>query len=196
MLIITGLGRCGMSLIGQVLLTMNYRGGMLPQIHDLNMSLNKQDSIDLDSPCDVDYWKDHTFKQAIDRCNKDKREGPVHFAIDPLFIWNPDLIRAWWNAGKKLKVLVVTRKFEDYVDSYKRNPPEEGSCVIDDPDLYNIYVEGCKAVLKELEIPHHISIFPKFLKDSRTMFRAVKIMSHLQYCHNVANRIMQEILEG
>ncbi len=193
MLIITGLGRCGMSLIGQVMLSMNYRGGdYVPHIHDLTLSIHNKGSIDLDSQCDVDYWRGHTFKQAIDKCNK---KGPTHFIIDPLFIWNPDLIRTWWNAGKKIKVLVVTRKFEDYADSYKRNPPDEGSCVVDDPDLYNIYVEGCKAVLKELQIPHHISNFPKFLKDSRTMFRAIKTISHLQFCHVVANRLMQEILE-
>lgn len=206
MLVITGLGRCGVSLIGQVLLSMNYKGGndlknyRLPSITQLNKDIYHQillrGSVDLDSRCRTEYWINHTYRSAIATATKDPRQRPVHFIIEPCFMWHKEILKTWIRVRNDLRFLVVKRKFEDIALSYVRNPPEKNEMFFGyDPTRYEKALEDCITTLKDFDIKHHVSIYPKFLINAGTMFKAVRLMSHLQFCHVEANRIMQEILE-
>lgn len=200
MFIITGLGRCGMSLIGQSLLSMNYKGGkdlnnyILQPIRDLNAALYQQilerGSVDLDAP-----WKDQTFKEAIKNCTKDQL--PVHFLIEPCFMWHNEILKAWLSSRNDLNFLLVRRDIDDILESYKKTPPDKTELFRgSNKAKYESDFEDCLSTIKDLQIPHHVSIYPKFTYDPRTMFKSIKGLSRLQFCYIEASKLMKEILEG
>lgn len=205
MLVITGLGRCGMSLVGQVLMSMNYRGGndlnnyLLPSIHELNKDIYNQiitrGSVDIDSICKTEYWKGKTYKYAMLNCIKDKRQGPIHFVIDPCFMWHTDILRAWVKSERVLKFLILHRDFNDIIDSYRKNLPYDDEVYLGaDVNRYEKLFSDFTKTIKELNIPHHIGMYDNIIKESSPMFGKVRKISHLQFCHRQASVIMKEIL--
>jgi hypothetical protein len=207
MIVITGLGRCGLSIIGQVLLSMNYRGGndlidyRLSSIQELNKDIYQQilnrGGVNPSAKCNNEYWRGYAYKEAIANVAKDERQRPVHFIIEPCFMWHKEILKVWLRSRKDLKFLIIHRDFDKLLDSYHRNPPDEtelfrGSDIL----RYKADFADCITTLISFRFSYEIGIFPNFTKDGKTLFQKIRQMSNLQFCHIEASKIMKEILEG
>jgi len=204
MLVITGLGRCGMTVLGDVLTAMNYKCGkdhvnyMLPSIHDLNVEMYDQilsnGKIDTRMECKLEYWKGHTYESAIRNCTSDVKQSPVSFIIDPSFMWHPQIFRSWWRTRRDLRVIILHRNFNDIIKSWNRLSDE-----YDDEKRGSLktlpYKEdfaNCITDMVDMNIPYFIHLFPKIVHDAIPLFRDIKTLG-LQTCHFEGNKLMKEL---
>jgi hypothetical protein len=206
MIVITGLGRCGLSIIGQVLLSMNYKGGndlqnyRLPSIHELNMDIYEQvkqrGAVNPSARCNNKYWDGYQYKEAIANVAKDDRQRPVHFIIDPCFMWHKEILKVWIRSRKDLKFLIIHRDFDKILDSYHRNPPDETELFRGNNVLkYKADFADCITTLRSFNFSYDIGLYPNFTKDGKTLFKKIRQLSNLHFCHMEASKIMKETLE-
>jgi hypothetical protein len=207
MIVITGLGRCGLSIIGRVLLSMNYKGGndlqnyRLSSIHELNKDIYqrimKHGGCNPSAKCNNEYWAGYKYKEAVASITKDDRQKPVNFIIDPCFMWHKGILNVWLRSRRDLKFLIVHRDFDKILDSYRRNPPDETEFFRGDNILkYKADFADCITTLITFRFQYQFGIYPNFTKNGMTIFKNIRHMSGLNFCHIEADRIMKEILEG
>lgn len=113
-----------------------------------------------------DYWQGNSYRQALEKVDKDERQGKVDVIKDPRITWDSEIISALWEVRKDIKLIICHRKIEDIYKSRKSLPPQ-----YDDPkprktiDEYKIDFADFYTKVLELNIPHHVFFFPDFLKD-------------------------------
>ena len=184
MIIITGLGRCGTSILIKYLNQVgfgigknvnwhdNVRAGyelstFYSPIHDIYDRFCKVGlPIDLDSLHRGDYWKGNSYREILNKFDKDERQGKVDIVKDPRITWHPDLIEAIWEVRQDFKLIICHREVESIYNSRKSLPIQ-----YDDPkprnELSEYKVDFCDfytRVLK-LDIPYTTLFFPNFLQD-------------------------------
>lgn len=214
MVIITGLGRCGTSilikylkevgiLIGkQVYWHDEVRAGyelapFYSLVHDLYHRFCKVDKpIDLDVECLGDYWKGRTYRQAFREFDRDERQGKIQVVKDPRITWHPDIIQAIYEArGKNFNLIICHRRIEDIMGSRKSLPEQ-----YDDPkprkyliDYQIDFAEFYTRVL-ELEINYTVMFFPNFLKKFNTMYRKL-IEIGLSHDFNIGYKVWGNLID-
>lgn len=189
MYIITGLGRCGTSILTKYISKYynigynvnwheNVRAGLelttfYSLIHDLYHRFCKiGEPIDLDVECWGDYWKPLTYREALIRVDKDQRQyiddRPVYIVKDPRLTWHPDLIQAVWEARcGDIKLIICHREVESIKRSRESLPEAYG-----DPkprkELSEYKIDFANFIERvwKLNIPHINLFFPNFLKDT------------------------------
>lgn len=190
MIYVTGLGRCGTSFLMKYLREMGFglgnaiswnpqmRAGLeLSSAFSINRELyihyiHAGKPIELDYPYRQKYW-DCTYREAIQRVDKDPRQGKVDVIKDPRLTWHPDMLRAWWESRQDLKLIICHRKIEDVYKSRKSLKPHE-----DDPKRKELheykedFADFITAVL-ELKIPHEFLFFPDFLYEFENVWRVL-----------------------
>lgn len=188
MVIVTGLGRCGTSILMKYISEVGLgvgknvnwhkiaRAGMelstaYTLTHDLyHLFIREGKPINLDTPALGDYWSPLTYREAIEKVDKDPRQGSVQVFKDPRLTWHPDLIRAWWSVRQDFKLIICHRKPEDVYKSRKELPPQ-----YDDPKRrelieYKIDFEEFFTTVLELGIPYRTLYFPNFLFNFGEVF--------------------------
>lgn len=178
MLVITGLPNCGTSFLAKVLMAMNYKGGVdlnseceLSSVYDLNQDMYSiNGSINLDSECQCDYWKNRTYRYAIHNYDKDEKQGTVSFINDLTFMRSPEIIKAWWEVRKDLRFIILRNSIPDKV-SHRRI-----------------------RLMKEQEIPCKVQSYPEFLDNAQPLFKNIRTLG-LQTCHIEGNKLVQEMRE-
>lgn len=183
MFIITGLGRCGTSILTKFLGELGYalgknvhwhpeaRAGLeLSPAYSLNIDMYRQFCqkgipINIDSKPSGEYWKGHTYRSAINSIDNDDRQGGVDVFKDPRFTWDGGLIAAWWEARKDIKLIICHRLIQNIYNSRKNLPPQ-----YDDPKRTNIeeYYEDFGRFMDmvyNLKIPHIMLHYPKWIYD-------------------------------
>jgi hypothetical protein len=183
MIVITGLGRCGTSILTKYLNEVgfglgkninwhdNVRAGyelstFYTLTHDLYQRFCKVGKpIDLNTECWGDYWKGLTYGEALVQVDKDERQIPVDVVKDPRITWHPDLIKAIWNVRKDIKLIICHRDIQSVYNSRKSLPVQ-----YDDPKPRKVleeykqdFADFVTMVLK-LHIPHKFLFFPNFLR--------------------------------
>jgi hypothetical protein len=186
--IITGLGRCGTSILTKFLGSVGFGLGKNVHWHDearAGLELSPAYSLNVDMynkfckqgiPIDIDdepfgdYWKGHTFRSAINSIDKDERQGKVDIVKDPRFTWDGGLIAAWWEARKDIKLIICHRLVSSIYNS-RKNLPEKW----DDPkrsrieQYYEDFGKFMDMVLYK-NIPHTIFHYPSFLMDFEALY--------------------------
>lgn len=183
MIVITGLGRAGTSILTKYFKEIgfgigknvnwheNVRAGyelstFYTLIHDFYHRYCKHGlSINLEDECWGDYWKGYTYREALTNVDKDDRQGMIDVIKDPRITWHPDIIKALWEVRPDLKLIICHRKTEDIYKSRKSLPEQ-----YDDPkprktlEEYKIDFTSFYDEVLQLKIPHTILFFPHFLK--------------------------------
>ena len=185
MILITGLGRCGTSILIKYLKEVgvgigvnvnwheNVRAGyelttFYTLTHDLYHRFCKEGKpIDLDVECWGTYWEGKTYRQALQEVDKDERQGDVQVVKDPRVTWHPDIIESIHEARDgDLRLIICHRKIENVYRSRKSLPEN-----YDDPkprkvlDEYKIDFADFYTRVLELNIEHVNVFFPNFLLD-------------------------------
>ena len=183
MVIITGLGRCGTSILTKYLKEVGYDIGKNVNWHDevragyelstfyilvddlYHRYCKKGIKINLQDECLGDYWKGYTYDEALNKIDKDERQGKVDVVKDPRITWHPDIIKAIWQSRKDIRLLICHRDIESIYNSRKSLPEQ-----YDDPkprkelNEYKVDFADFYTRVLELGIIHRVLLFPKFLK--------------------------------
>ena len=143
MVVITGLGRCGTTLMMLVYRELGYgvgrtlgyservRAGMelapayaiSRDMYDYYLKHGKE--VDLYEKHDGKYWRATYGKTSLrDRIlfldedtPQNRKEGIIEVIKDPRITWHPKIIRAWWEVRKDLKLVILHRKPEEIIAS-------------------------------------------------------------------------------
>jgi len=199
MLIITGLGRCGTSLLMKFLKEIKFPVGKdlnwideinagyeLRSAYSINLMaysyfIKQGKEIDLDVKLDDKYWKDMSLREMIQNVDKDPRQLSVHMFKDPRFTWSPKLIEMWWTVRKDLEVLLLHRNVQEIIESRGRLPqtyqepkPER----VNKPEVYKSDFHDFLTKLLELQIPYEILFYPNFTRDYEMVVRALNKLSY------------------
>ena len=182
MYIITGLGRCGTSILIKYLKDVGFEIGhnvhwhpevnagfelstFYSPVDDLYQRYIKKGlPINLDDEALGDYWKGNTYREIFNHIDKDEKQGQVDVVKDPRITWHPDIIEALWECRKDIKLIICHRKPEDVMGSRDSLSARYG-----DPkprrSLDEYKVDFCDFFTKviELEIPYMILYFPAFM---------------------------------
>jgi len=185
MFIITGLGRCGTSILTKYLKEVGFGIGNVVHWHDearagyeLSTFYSITDWLYHDyckngKPINIDdkykngYWDGLSYREALNRVDNDEKQGKVDIVKDPRITWHPDLIEAIYEARPDIKLLICHR--EIYSIFYSRNvslperynDPKPRKKIVE----YQVdFAEFMTRVMK-LKIPYHTFFFPNFLKD-------------------------------
>jgi len=194
MLIVTGLGRCGTSLmidfIGRVGVEIardhmsfdkNKRAGLeFAPAYSINRDLftdfiSYGKKIDVDKVIDTPYFGKISYRDRILKIGEDP---PVDAIKDPRFMWHPDIIETWYKVrGKDIKVLILHREFEEVILSrlkagWKDGDPKRRKNI---NELKIDFAEFMTRILK-LGIAYSILYYPNFLKEYDSVYKA---LSHL-----------------
>jgi hypothetical protein len=217
MVIITGLGRCGTSILTKYLKevgfgigkNVNWHGNVragyelstfYTLVHDLYHRFCKVNKpIDLDIECWGDYWKGYTYREALNKVDKDERQGKVDLVKDPRITWHPDIIESIWKVRKDIKLIICHRKIESIYNSRKSLPIQ-----YDDPkprhklEEYKQDFADFTTKVLELGIPHIFLYFPNFLKDTGDTFMKLNNFIGLYDTNaNVLNGLVdKELING
>ncbi len=211
MIIITGLGRCGTSILTKYLGMVGFalgrnvnwnkeaRAGMeLSTAYSItdNMHhyfLKNDEPIDLNSKCHGDYW-DMTYGEAILNVDKDERQGKVDVFKDPRITWHPDLLKAWWSVRQDFQLIICHRKPEDVYKSRKALSPR-----YDDPKRrelieYKIDFEEFFTTVLELGIQYKTLYFPNFLFNYNMVWNTLDSMG-LRHNYDKGKKVWDDIIE-
>lgn len=212
MIIITGLGRCGTSILTKYLQEVGFELGRNINWHSqvragLELSTfysivdwmhheycKQGKKINLNDPCKCEYWNGYTYEEALNKVDKDERQGPVEIVKDPRITWNPDLIESIWKARKDIKLIICHRKIEDIYKSRKSLPKQ-----YDDPkprielneykqDFADFYTK-----VLELRIPHINLFFPHFIKYFTMLYYSVN--EFLPHDYDKGKEVLERIID-
>lgn len=188
MYIITGLGRCGTSILTKYLKEVGYGLGNNIHWHSevragyelstfycltdwLYQFIREGKKIDLDAKFRGTYWKDFTYREALQKVDDDERQGKVDVVKDPRITWHPDIIEAMYEARPDIKLLICHRDIQSIYNSRnslpeRYNDPKPRKILSD----YQIdFAEFMTRVIK-LGIPYKTFFFPDFLKDHEEFY--------------------------
>ena len=199
MIFITGLGRCGTSILTKYLNSVGFcigfgqewyddarAGYELKVAVDINFSLwfhycqkGKPINVD-DNVCDR-FGKIYniTYRKAIQRVDE---ESFIKVIKDPRLTWHPDIVEAWWSARQDLKFLICHRDIESVKKSREALPEKfadlKGRSLLEyKADFADFFTR----VLK-LKIPYETLFFPNFLQDFKSTYEVLeRIGFHFDY---------------
>lgn len=184
MIVVTGLGRCGTSILTRFLndvgIAIGHTNHWIDEVragYELSTFYSIVDwmhhhfckkgiPIDLDAPYPGPYWKPRTYRQALKDVDKDERQGKVELVKDPRITYHPDLIEAVYEARPDIRLLICHRDIASVCNSRKSLDPR----FADPKPRYEVvdyqidFAEFYTRVLK-LDIPHEMFFFPNFLKN-------------------------------
>ena len=221
MIIVTGLGRCGTSILIKYLGEVGFglgrnvnwnsemRAGLeLSTAYCINQGMWQGFSksgtpIDLERIPSGDYWANKTFREQILNVDKDERQGKVDVIKDPRFTWHPDLIEAWWEVRKDIKLIICHRDIEQIYKSRKalnnrgqddpkravhpRNPEVE-------LPRYKIDFADFFTKVLEIGIDYELLFFPDFLGDFKTVHESLDRLG-LTHDYNKGNEVWNKLID-
>lgn len=195
MVIITGLGRCGTSILTKYLGEIGFglgqnvswnkdiRAGMeLSTAYTINHDfyhryLKEGKEINLDDEAWGDYWKGFTYRDVINAIDKDTRQGHVDIIKDPRITWHPDIIKTWYEVRQDIKIIICHRNINDIMKSRLSlpkafNDPKPRKKIED----YQIDFSEFYTRVLEIGIDHKILFFPNFLGEFGVVWNILQNM--------------------
>jgi hypothetical protein len=221
MFIITGLGRCGTSILMKYLREVGFglgknvswneemRAGLeLSTAYSLNqrmwMGFSKNGNpIDLDRVPTGDYWVGKSFRECILSVDNDERQGKVDVFKDPRFTWHPDLIEAWWEVRKDIKLIICHRDIEQIYKSRKalnntgQDDPKR-AVHPSNPEVelprYKIDFADFFTKVLEIGIDYELLFFPKFLEDFESTWKSLNRIG-LTHDYNNGQEVWNKLID-
>jgi hypothetical protein len=215
--IITGLGRCGTSILTKYLKEVGFGIGknvnwyekanagyelstFWSQIDDFYTHyLNKGKPINLDDMAmGQGYWKGMTYREILENVDKDERQGKVDLIKDPRLTWHPDIIETIYGCRPDLKLIICHRKPENVKKSrerlykkYKQWHDNKPRTKIED---YKIDFCDFYTRVLELEIPHVVLFFPNYLKNYNKTYDTLQEIG-LEFDKEKGNKKWKELID-
>ena len=199
MVLVTGLGRCGTSILMRCLKEIGFyigancvwddkirAGYELPVVANINFVMcrdyfRKGNPINLD-----DYVLNHsgkpfnwTYRQAIGMVDE---KGFIKVIKDPRFTWYPDIVEAWWSVRQDFKLIICHRDIESVVKSRNMMPKEHSDLKNRGSLQYKEDFADFFTKVLQLEIPYETLFFPNFLRNFKSTYNVLeKVGLHFDY---------------
>lgn len=175
MIIITGPGRSGTSVLAQFCLKMGYDPGGSwhdrvdaglehPRVAVINDALNREAKLT------------GAVTQALALHCEEMRSLDLTVVKDPRFTFHPAILRAWHSVRDDLKVLMTYRTPEHSVASRKRHARDLILKNKTNPDVLRCDFANVIETMLDLDIPFAMLLFPNFLTKYENVHRAFETL--------------------
>jgi len=172
MLIITGLGRCGTSVMTLFLKNMGYDVGRCRWYDDARAGMEDWYTVYINNTIfshvrankfDIEY-----FGKFIEKIQADVIK-------DPRFTWCPESIRTWRHFREDIKLLILHRRIEHCLRSRQKLTPDfcDPKRVNNLTEFKTDFADFLTEVLL-LHIPYKILIYPEFLTDYEKVYETLQ----------------------
>jgi len=120
MIIITGLGRCGTSVLAQFVSRMGVQLGDTHWDSDINAGMEDSSIVNINRTIYYQWQLKNSINDLIidERLKKRISDIKLQCMKDPRFTW-PGVLQVWWRVRQDLKFIVLERNLEDIVASRK-----------------------------------------------------------------------------
>lgn len=172
MIIVTTPGRSGSSLLMAYFKKLNLNIGNLRWLHFFNAGMELPAAIRING----------LFRKKIIN-NKSLKDKEIYNDIkvlnydvikDPQFLIHPEIIEHWWAVRKDIKVIYLTRKPQDIVNSLRRHPTMNSPVYRNHTDLIEQHEEDFLSRLDKLKIPYKKFVFPDFVDQIDNINKCLK----------------------
>jgi len=195
MIIITGLGRCGTTLMAKWFKEMGFEMGVRMNYHEeyragmeltLAYSISRDMYTDyicpygevrLDDPVEDAYWGvNSTIRKRIHGLYDTPETGKIEVFKDPRITWDPLIIRAWHEViPKDIQLIICHRDFDQIRLSREVTSRQSDDNFLDPKgrkitEEFQIDFANFMTEVYRLKIPHHVFMFPDFLMDFEEMY--------------------------
>ena len=192
MILITGLGRCGTSILTKYLKEVGFCIGSKQEWYDeiragyelntaalVNFSAwriycRKGKPINLDDKVCFKNENDQTILDTYRQIIKEiDQKGRIEVIKDPRFTWHPDIIEAWWEVRKDIKLIICHRDIKSIMKSRNSLPvefsdPKKRELIQYKEDFANFFTK-----VLQLGIPYETLFFPNFLRDFKSTWNTL-----------------------
>jgi len=172
MLIITGLGRCGTSVMTLFLKNMGYNVGRCGWYEEARAGMEDWYTVYINNAI---FTHVRAGNFDIEQFGKSIKKIQADVIKDPRFTWCPENIRTWWHFRKDFKLLILHRRIEHCLKSRQEliadyHDPKRGNNLTEfKTDFADFLTE---ALL--LHIPYKIIIYPEFLTEYEKVYDALQ----------------------
>jgi len=171
MIIITGPGRSGTSVLAQFCLKMGYNpGGSWYDCVDAGMEHPRVAAIN--DALFLEVTRTGAVQKTLDEHREEMRSLDLTVVKDPRFTFHPAILRAWHSVHSDLKVLVTYRTPEHSIASRKRHASDLVHKHKRHPNVLRCDFANVIEAMLDLDIPFSILLFPNFLKQYAHVYEA------------------------
>lgn len=163
MVIITGPGRCGTSMMSLLCFHMGLKGDVGGHLALLDAGYESASSMIINQS----FIKHYHCKLSLDHVNYHQQKiKAVDFEVikDPLFVCYSPCIEHWWRWRKDLVILYMTRDHKDIAKSQKRHPEMTSPTYRCFPEMIKEKENEFLNVIEKLEIPWASVFYPDEVK--------------------------------
>jgi hypothetical protein len=155
--IITGVGRCGTSMLMEYCKRIGLNVGGLNWLKQYDAGNESHEAIEINQ---------YLLKNGLNQSMADRIKA-IDLAVikDPRFLVDPKLIEMWWYCRKDIELVYLTRNPFDIVDSQKRKPTMNTPSYRCFPDLIVEHETKFIEKIQILGIPYATLVYPDFLKQ-------------------------------
>lgn len=175
MIIITGPGRSGTSVLAQFCLKMGYNPG--GSWHDfVDAGLEHPRIAAINNALYDEAVRTGQVEQTLAQYAEEMRAFDLTVVKDPRFTFHPAILRAWHSVRPDLKVLMTYRAPEHALASRKRHARHLLHRDKAHPDVLRRDFANVIEVMLEEEIPFTMLLFPHFLNRYQAVYEAFKAL--------------------
>jgi len=165
MIIITGPGRCGTSMMAELCHSWGLKIDIGPRLALLDAGFESAQSMIINQS----FVKHYHLKLSLDHVNyhKEKIEA-VDFEVvkDPLFVCYSPCIEHWWRVRQDIIILYMTRDYKEIAKSQKKHPEMNTPTYRCFPDLIKEKEKEFLNLVDKLGIPLQRVLYPDQVKFS------------------------------
>ncbi len=178
MLIVTGVGRCGTSLVAEYLMAIGLKTDNGRYYRAINAGHESKTALGINSGFIRSKLQNKKF-DGFKEIKEFVRVENIDFVKDPQFLADTSLIKHW-NAQIGVKVILMIREAEDVVKSLRNAPSMNGPNYRNYPDLIRKHQKDFIGVCYSKRIPIDIIDFPECIADPYDLFKALNITDEKQ----------------
>jgi hypothetical protein len=191
LLIVTGVGRCGTSMLMQFLTRLDFDIGSTQWFDRVNAGLENKETLVINSEILRNLIKgEHVNMWHIWGDIHDLKYDAVK---DPQFLSHPAIIKNWWHVRKDIKVVFMYRNVREVVESMKRHPEWNTPVYRLFPEMIEEKNDAFLRMCEKLEIPLVKIKYPHVINNAE-MFG--KLMEFLPGQFEGADKIWNDVTGG
>jgi hypothetical protein len=193
MLIITGPGRSGTSVLALFCKRMGYDpGGEWCDLVDAGLENGR--IVKINDALLRELRQHGTTQQAMQTFAEEMKAIRVDVVKDPRFTYHPEVLRAWRSVRDDLRVLVTYRTPEHCVASRRRKANFLMDRRSKSPDAIRCQLADSIETLLTLEIPYQLLLFPRFLGQFEQVYLSLRELG-LDIDRHEAERAWGEVVD-
>jgi hypothetical protein len=193
MLIITGPGRSGTSVLALYCQKMGYDpGGEWCDV--LNAGLEDRRVVTINDALLRELRQTGTARQALKCYGEQMRQLRAGVVKDPRFTFHPGVLSAWHSVRDDLSVMVTYRTPEHCCASRQRQRNFLSDRRSNSPDMIRHQIADSIETLLTLDIPFQMLLFPKFLEQFEQVYSGLRELG-LELERNRAERVWYEVVD-